>query len=69
MAARNPCPESTAAVVPISGHYGVDLFRVESILLRSHWVMLVMDVFTRRIIGFGVERAYIDGISICRMFN
>ena len=32
-----------------------DLFRCESILLRSHWVMVVMDVFTRRIIGFGVE--------------
>ena len=28
-----------------------------------------MDVFTRRIIGFGVERAYIDGVSVCRMFN
>jgi transposase InsO family protein len=49
--------------------WSVDLFRVESILLRSHWVMLVMDVFTRRIIGFGVERADIDGISTCRMFN
>ena len=36
--------------------WSVDLFRCESILLRSHWVMLVMDVFTRRIIGFGVER-------------
>jgi transposase InsO family protein len=47
----------------------VDLFRVESILLRSHWVMLVMDVFTRRIVGFGVERASIDGVAICRMFN
>jgi putative transposase len=33
--------------------WSVDLFRCESILLRSHWVMLVMDVFTRRIIGFG----------------
>jgi hypothetical protein len=32
----------------------MDLFRCESILLRSHWVMLVMDVFTRRLIGFGV---------------
>jgi transposase InsO family protein len=31
--------------------------------------MVVMDVFTRRIIGFGVEPAYIDGISVCRMFN
>ena len=31
--------------------------------------MAVMDVFTRRIIGFGVERADIDGIAVCRMFN
>ena len=35
--------------------WSIDLFRCESILLRSHWVMLVMDVFTRRLIGFGVE--------------
>lgn len=35
--------------------WSVDLFRCESILLRSHWVMVVMDVFTRRIIGFGVH--------------
>jgi hypothetical protein len=34
--------------------WSVDLFRCESILLRSQWVMVVMDVFTRRIIGFGV---------------
>jgi putative transposase len=31
--------------------------------------MVVMDVFTRRIIGFGVERADSCGASICRMFN
>jgi len=31
----------------------LDLFRCASILLRGHWVMLVMDVFTRRIVGFG----------------
>ena len=49
--------------------WSVDLFRCESILLRSYWVMLVMDVFTRRIIGFGVERADIDGVAVCRMFN
>ena len=35
----------------------MDLFRCESILLRSHWVMVVMDVFTRLIVGFGVESA------------
>src|SRR5437773_1850444 len=49
--------------------WSIDLFRSESILLRSHWVMLVMDVFGRRIVGFGVESASIDGISVCRMFN
>lgn len=49
--------------------WSVDLFRAESILLRSHWIMLVMDVFSRRIVGFGVEPAHIDGVSVCRMFN
>jgi len=49
--------------------WSVDLFRCESILLRSHWVMLVMDVFTRRIIGFGIEPTPIDGVSACRMFK
>jgi putative transposase len=49
--------------------WSLDLFRCESIVLRSHWVLVVMDVFTRRIVGFGVERAHIDGVSVCRMFN
>ena len=49
--------------------WSVDLLRCESILLRSHWVMVVMDVFTRRIIGFGVDRADLCGSSVCRMFN
>jgi transposase InsO family protein len=49
--------------------WSIDLFRCESILLHSHWGMLVMDVFTRRIVGFSVESANIDGVSACRMFN
>lgn len=49
--------------------WSVDLLRCESMLLRSHWVLVVMDVFTRRIIGLGVERACIDGITVGRMFN
>ena len=32
-------------------------------------IMVVMDVFTRRIIGFGVDRADLCGVSVCRMFN
>jgi transposase InsO family protein len=51
--------------------WSVDLFRCESITLRSHWVIVVMDLFTRRIIGFGIGIGgeYIDGPSVCRMFN
>jgi len=49
--------------------WSVDLLRCESILLRSHWAMVVMDVFTRRLIGFGVESGPIDGVSVCRMFS
>ena len=49
--------------------WSLDLFRTESILLRSHWVLVVMDQFTRRIIGFGVQAVAVDGPALCRMFN
>jgi len=47
----------------------IDLFRCESILLKSHWVLVVMDQFTQRIIGFGVHAGDVDGVALCRMFN
>jgi putative transposase len=49
--------------------WSADLFRCESIVLRSYWVMVVMDLFTRRIVGFSVEPADIDDVAVCRMFN
>ena len=49
--------------------WSLDLFQTESILLRSHWVLVVMDQFTRRIIGFGVQAVAVDGPALCRMFN
>ena len=49
--------------------WSVDLFRCESILLKSHWVIVVMDQYTRRIIGFGVHAGSVDGATLCRMFN
>ena len=36
--------------------------------LRTHWVLVVMDQFTRRVIGFGVHAGIVDGASLCRMF-
>jgi len=49
--------------------WSVDLLRCESIVLRSHWVLVVMDVFTRRIMGFGIGGQNFDGPAVCRMFN
>jgi transposase InsO family protein len=31
--------------------------------------MVVMDIYTRRIIGFGVHDGHVDGPTLCRMFN
>jgi hypothetical protein len=31
--------------------------------------MLVMDQYTRRLIGFGVQVGGVDGPALCRMFN
>ena len=49
--------------------WSVDLFRCESLILKTHWVMVVMDQFTRRIIGFAVQPGAVDGRAVCRMFN
>lgn len=37
--------------------------------LKTHWVMVVMDQYTRRIIGSGVQPDAVDGPALCRMFN
>jgi putative transposase len=54
--------------------WSVDLFRYETIgpasrALKSHWVMVVLDQYTRRIIGFSVHAGDCDGVAYCRMFN
>ena len=49
--------------------WSVDLFRCESIHLKTHWVMVVMDQFSRRIIGFAVHKGYVNGTALCCMFN
>ena len=49
--------------------WSVDLFRCESIVLRSYWVLVVMDQFTRRLVGFGVHCGAVTGADVCRMFN
>jgi transposase InsO family protein len=49
--------------------WSVDLFRCESIVLQSYWVLVVMDQFTRRLVSIGVNRGAVTGADLCRMFN
>jgi transposase InsO family protein len=49
--------------------WSIDLFRCESAILRTHWVLVVMDQFSRRVVGFAVHRGVVDGMALCRMFN
>ena len=49
--------------------WSIDLFQCESATLRTHWVLVVMDQYTRRIIGFGVHAGVVDGTALCRMFH
>ncbi len=49
--------------------WSLDFFRCESLSLKTYWVMVVMDQFTRRIIGFSVHQGDLNGIAICCMFN
>jgi transposase InsO family protein len=70
-----PAPSGTGpSWLAFIGHardslWSVDLFRCESIVLQSYWVLVVMDQFTRRLMGVGVHRGAVKGADLCRMFN
>ncbi|MEZ4744371.1 MAG: transposase [Bdellovibrionota bacterium] len=49
--------------------WSMDLFVCESSTLKTHWVLVIMDQYTRRIIGFAVNLGAVDGAALCRMFN
>jgi transposase InsO family protein len=49
--------------------WSLDFFRCESLILKSHCVMVVMDQYTRRIVGITVNTGPLDGPTICRMFG
>ena len=69
-----PEPGDSPSWLTFLGHtkdslWSIDLFRCESILLRNHWVLAVMDQFTRRVIGFRVHAGDVDGPTLCRLFD
>ncbi|MGB5536401.1 MAG: helix-turn-helix domain-containing protein [Thiogranum sp.] len=64
-----PDPGDVPSWLTFIGHlkdslWSIDLFRCESILLNTHWVLVVTDQFTRRIIGFGVHAGDVDGVAL-----
>ena len=70
-----PAPRGTGpSWLSFIGHttdslWSVDLFRCESIVLQTYWVLVVMDQFTRRLVGFGVHCGAVTSAEVCRMFN
>jgi hypothetical protein len=74
LAARyQPAPDSNGpSWLTVLGHakdslWSLDLFRCESAVLCTHWVLVVMDQCARRIVGFGAQRGVVDGVWLCRM--
>ena len=49
--------------------WSMDFFRAESITLKTHWIMVVVDQFSRRIVGFSVHQGDLTGSKVCWMFN
>jgi len=48
--------------------WSIDLFRCESLTLKSYWVLVVMDQYSRRIIGFGIHQGDVDGMAVCSYY-
>src|SRR5262249_52158458 len=70
----SPSTEGGPSWLTFIGHmkdslWSLDFFRCESIALQTYWVLVVMDQYTRRIIGFGIQRGVVDGLALCRMFK
>jgi putative transposase len=43
--------------------------RCESMTLRTYWILVVIDQYTRRIVGFGIQAGIVEGTALCRMFK
>jgi hypothetical protein len=37
--------------------------------LRMHWILVLMDQYTRRTIGFRIQAEIVDRMTLCRMFE
>jgi len=49
--------------------WSLDLFQVESMRLKTHWALVVMDQWSRKIVGFAVSPTPVTGIGLAAMFS
>jgi putative transposase len=49
--------------------WSLDFFQVESICLKTHWVLVIMDQWSRRIIGFAVSSQPANSTGLVEMFT
>jgi putative transposase len=49
--------------------WSMDFFQAESVNLKTHWILVIMDHYSRLIVGFAIQPIAVDGPSLCRMFN
>ena len=52
-----------------NGTWSLDFFRVESVSLRTFVIMVVMDIYSRKIIGIAICPYPASGVNACAMFN
>ena len=49
--------------------WSLDFFRCESIALKSYWIMIILDQYSREIVGFKTVKESYGGPKVCYMFN
>jgi hypothetical protein len=62
------CRRRRSLVAHLPGHvkdslHSIDLFRCESVVLRTYWVLVVMDQCIR-LVGFGIHAGTVDGLTL-----
>ena len=62
---KGASPDLIAAIVAMKSRNP----KFGCVRIAQQMVLVIMDLFTRRSVGFGVECSYIDGVALCRMFN
>jgi hypothetical protein len=54
---------------PKDSLWSIDILRCESLFFATHWILVVMDQCTRRIIDFAVQSEVVDEPAVCHLLG